>query len=159
MELRALLLDRRPGDLLALYGDRSLARPDGRSPGTIDEFLEQLNEAKEKGYTESPVDLADGIWALAAPVRSAAGRIVAAWTASFLGEPTQDKDFHRMIAVLLRGAEEISSRRLGHRPCGLSRAKESAGKGPTGRLSWSEHAALSAHSRAPLRPRSILARA
>jgi DNA-binding IclR family transcriptional regulator len=113
---RALLLDRPRGELVALYGDRPLARPNGRGPATIDELLEQLEEAKERGYAESPVDLADGIWAFAAPVYSAARRVVAALTAGFLGEPPKGEDFDRTIAALLSGAEEISSR-LGYRPC------------------------------------------
>jgi len=120
---RALLIDRTRGELLALYGDRPLARPNGTGPGTIDELLEQLEAAKERGYTESPVDLADGVWAFAAPVYRAAGRIVAALAAGFFAEPPKGEDLDRTIAALLRGAEEISSR-LGCQRMGPTRSSQ-----------------------------------
>jgi len=113
---RALLIGRSRGDLIALYGDRPLSRPNDKGPGTVDELLEQLREAEERGYAESPIDLADGIWAFAAPVRSAAGRVVAALTAGFLNEPPTGAAFDTAMAALLSGAAEISSR-LGYRPC------------------------------------------
>jgi DNA-binding IclR family transcriptional regulator len=107
---RALLMGRTRGDLLALYGDRPLARPTGSGPGTTDELLELLDHARQRGYTESSADLADGVWAFAAPVCNAAGRSVAALAAGFLGEPPKGEAFDRLIAALLRGAEEISDR-------------------------------------------------
>ena len=113
---RALLIGRTRGDLIALYGDRPLSRPNDKGPATVDELLAQLVEAEERGYAESPIDLADGIWAFAAPVRSAAGRVVAALTAGFLGEPPVGAAFDAAMAALLKGAAEISSR-LGYRPC------------------------------------------
>ena len=112
---RALLIDRTRGDLIALYGDRPLARPNGKGPATIDELLEQLEIAKERGYAESPIDLADNIWAYAAPVYSAAGRVVAALTAGYLGQPPKGDDLDDAMAALIAGAAEISSR-LGYRP-------------------------------------------
>jgi DNA-binding IclR family transcriptional regulator len=118
---RALLIERERRDLTALYGEGPLARPTGRGPATLDELMVELKKAAERGYTESPADLADGITAFAAPVRSAAGRIVAALTAGFLGDPPHGAELQRVTTALIAGAAEISAR-LGYRPNDLAGA-------------------------------------
>jgi len=106
---RALLIDASREDLLALYGYRRLARPTGRGPGTVDELLGLLRDAAPRGFTESPAELADGVWAYATPIRGAAGRVVAALAAGFLGPPGKASR-ERAVAALLAGAADISSR-------------------------------------------------
>ena len=49
---RALLIGRSRGDLIALYGDRPLSRPNDKGPGTVDELLEQLGRPRS-GVTPS----------------------------------------------------------------------------------------------------------
>jgi DNA-binding IclR family transcriptional regulator len=83
----ALLAQRSRGDLIALFGKGPLARPTGRGPRTVDELVEVLRVANEQGYAESAEELADGIWAVAAPVHSTADRVVAALAAVFCGRP------------------------------------------------------------------------
>jgi DNA-binding IclR family transcriptional regulator len=111
---RALLAHRSRGDLIALYGKGPLARPTGRGPGTVDELLEALREVEERGFAESAGDLADGIWAFAAPVRCTADRVVGALGAGFRGRPPGDAAL-RAAAALTSAAAEVSSR-LGYRP-------------------------------------------
>jgi DNA-binding IclR family transcriptional regulator len=115
---RALLMDRTAQDLNALYGSGPLARPTGRGPTTVDDLMRELERAVQRGSTESPAELADGITAFAAPVRSAAGRVVAAVAAGFLGDPPRGAERQRVTASLVSCAAEISAR-LGYRPHAL----------------------------------------
>ena len=112
---RALLMERNRADIVALLGDGILARPMDRGPATVDELIEWLRVAAEQGYADSYGDLADGICAFAAPVRNAAGHIVAALTAAFLGDAPTGEELTRVTAALIAGAAEVSSR-LGFRP-------------------------------------------
>jgi DNA-binding IclR family transcriptional regulator len=112
---RALLMDRTEMDLNPLFGRGPLARPTGRGPTTLDDLMQDLAVSAELGYTESLAELADGITAYAAPVRSAAGRVVAAVAAGFLGDPPQGAERQRIITALVTCAAEISAR-LGYRP-------------------------------------------
>ena len=112
---KALLAHRSRGDLIALFGQGPLVRPTGRGPRTVDELLEVLREVEERGYAESAEDLADGIWAFAAPVRSAGDRVVAALAAVFRGRPPVDTTVREATTLLRTAAVEVSTR-LGYRP-------------------------------------------
>ena len=112
---QALLAHRSRGDLIALFGKGPLVRPRGRGPRTVDELLEVLRVANERGYAESVEDLADGIWAFAAPVRSASDRVVAALAAVFRGRPPVGDAVRQATAALTSAAAEVSTR-LGYRP-------------------------------------------
>jgi IclR family transcriptional regulator, acetate operon repressor len=112
---KALLAHRSRGDLIALFGKGPLVRPTGRGPRTVDELLEALREVEERGYAESAEDLADGIWAFAAPVHSAADHVVAALAAVFCGRPPVGDAVRKATAALTSAAAEVSAR-LGYRP-------------------------------------------
>lgn len=114
---RALLAQRSRGELMALYGKRPLARPTGRGPETVEELLETLHEVGERGFAESAGDLADGIWACAAPVRGGTDRVVGALGAGFRHRPRGDAALRGAAAALTSAAAEVSSR-LGYRPDG-----------------------------------------
>ena len=118
---RALLAQRSRGELMALYGKRPLARPTGRGPGTVEELLETLQEVGERGFAESAGDLADGIWACAAPVRGATDRVVGALGAGFRHRPRGEAALREAAAALTSAAAEVSSR-LGYRPDGIPTA-------------------------------------
>ena len=96
-------------------GQRPLARPTGRGPGTVEELLETLQEVLERGFAESADDLADGIWACAAPVRGAPDRVVGALGAGFRRRPGGDAALRAAAAALTSAAAEVSSR-FGYRP-------------------------------------------
>ena len=110
---RAMLAHRSAGELIALYGKGPLARPTGRGPGTVDELLEALRDVGERGFAESAGDLADGIWAFAAPVRCTADRVVGALGAGFR-RPPGGAALRAAAAALASAAAEVSSR-LGYR--------------------------------------------
>ena len=112
---KALLAQRSRGDLIALFGKGPLARPTGRGPRTVDELLEELRVANEQGYAESAEDLADEIWAFAAPVHSTADRVVAALVEVFRGRPPVGDAVRQATAALTSAAAEVSAR-LGYRP-------------------------------------------
>jgi DNA-binding IclR family transcriptional regulator len=112
---KALLAHRSRGDLIALFGTGPLARPRGRGPRTVDELLEVLRDANERGYAESAEDLADGIWAFAAPLHSTADRVLAALAAVFCGRPPVGTAVRQATAALTSAAAEVSAR-LGYRP-------------------------------------------
>jgi len=118
---RALLAQRSRGELLALYGTRPLARPTGRGPGTLEELMEALRVVGERGFAESAGDLADGIWACAAPVRGGVDRVVGALGAGFRCRPRGDAAVREATAALTSAAAEVSSR-LGYRPDAVATA-------------------------------------
>ena len=111
---RAILLGRDDVELTALYGDRKLVQLAGRGPTTLAELVGELEEARAVGYAASLNDLEDGITAYAAPVQSAPGRVIAALTAGFLGDPPTGLQLDNVLAALLAGAAELSAR-LGYR--------------------------------------------
>lgn len=111
---RAILLGRDDIELTALYGDRKLVQLAGRGPTTLAELVDELEEARAVGYAASLNDLEDGITAYAAPVQSAPGRVIAALTAGFLGDPPSGLELENVLAALLAGAAELSAR-LGYR--------------------------------------------
>ena len=78
-------------------------------------YVEVLRVANEQGYAESAEDLADGIWAFAAPVHSTADRVVAALAAVFRGRAPVDDAVRQATAALTSAAAEVSTR-LGYRP-------------------------------------------
>jgi DNA-binding IclR family transcriptional regulator len=118
---KALLAHRSRGELIALYGKGPLARPTGRGPGTIDELMEALRDVEQRGFAESAGELADGIWAFAAPVRSTADRVVGALGVAFLCRPPGEAALREAASALTSAAAEVSSR-LGYRPDGTPTA-------------------------------------
>jgi DNA-binding IclR family transcriptional regulator len=110
----ALLIDRSRTELAVLFGDRPLARPAGVGPATIDELARGLASAAERGYTMSVEGGPELGPSVAAPVRSAAGRVVAALTTSVPGPSPDSESRERRIDAVMAAASELSTR-LGHR--------------------------------------------
>ena len=77
--------------------------------------MDALRVVGERGFAESAGDLADGIWACAAPVRGGADRVVGALGAGFRCRPRGDAAVREATAALTSAAAEVSSR-LGYRP-------------------------------------------
>ena len=87
----------------------------GAARGRSRSCWRRLQEVGERGFAESAGDLADGIWACAAPVRGAADRVVGALGAGFRRRPRGDAALREAAAALTSAAAEVSSR-LGYRP-------------------------------------------
>ncbi|MDP9870109.1 MULTISPECIES: IclR family transcriptional regulator [Streptosporangium] len=89
---------------------------EGYTPATITSAAvleEQLEEALRRGYAVTVEELEIGLNAIAAPVRSHDGEIVAAVSASGPAYRLSQERMHGLAPVLTAGAEDIS-RRLGY---------------------------------------------
>jgi DNA-binding IclR family transcriptional regulator len=80
---------------------------------TRSELEAQLVEARERGYAVALEELEIGLHAVAAPIRSRDGEVVAALSASGPTYRFTEERLHELAPVLIGGAEEIS-RRMGH---------------------------------------------
>lgn len=69
-----------------------------------------LAEARERGYAVTLEELEIGLHAMAAPIRSGDGDVIAALSASGPAYRFTEERIHAFAPVLLKGAEEISHR-------------------------------------------------
>ncbi|MGE0745226.1 MAG: IclR family transcriptional regulator [Rhodospirillales bacterium] len=118
---RVLLADLDPAALDALYGDAPLDRYTDQTPTTLAALKEMLTADRRRGFVISRAFYEKGVVSIAAPVRDATGRAVAAINltgAAHLVEPgaleTTMKD------AVLQAAEKISGW-LGHRAAAPAR--------------------------------------
>ncbi|MBD0419364.1 IclR family transcriptional regulator [Streptomyces sp. NPDC052309] len=72
-----------------------------------------LAEARERGYAVTLEEFEIGLHAMAAPIRSHSGEVVAALSASGPEYRFTEQRIHELAPVLINGAEEIS-RRMGY---------------------------------------------
>ncbi|MFG2122780.1 IclR family transcriptional regulator [Streptomyces sp. NPDC048710] len=73
--------------------------------------LEQdLTEARERGYAVTLEELEVGLHAMAAPIRSRDGEVIAAISASGPAYRFTEERIHELAPALLKGAQEISHR-------------------------------------------------
>jgi DNA-binding IclR family transcriptional regulator len=75
---KALLLDRAPGELEALFDGRSFVATAPATARGVGELAAAIDEARERGYAVADEEMDAGLTAAAAPVRDGHGRIVAA---------------------------------------------------------------------------------
>jgi DNA-binding IclR family transcriptional regulator len=108
--------------LLAHLDDRHRARLldaagfERYTPGTITSLPaleEQLDEARRRGYAVTVEEYETGLNAVAAPIRSHDGEVVAAVSASGPAYRLGEERLHDLAPVLVAGARDISHR-LGH---------------------------------------------
>ncbi|MDC0770517.1 IclR family transcriptional regulator [Streptomyces sp. HD] len=72
-----------------------------------------LAEARERGYAMTLEEMEIGLHAVAAPIRSRDGEVIAALSASGPAYRFTEERIHELAPALIGGAEEIS-RRMGH---------------------------------------------
>ncbi|MGI8693344.1 MAG: IclR family transcriptional regulator [Geodermatophilaceae bacterium] len=75
---RALLLDHDRGQLAAMFGSERWPAATAKSPRDVDDLAKRITLARAAGYARVEEESEPGLVAVAAPVRDAAGRIVAA---------------------------------------------------------------------------------
>ncbi len=75
---RALSMDHDRSQLAALLGEGGWERPTAKAPADVDELLARIRQARAVGYARVEEETEPGLVAVAAPVRDAVGRIVAA---------------------------------------------------------------------------------
>jgi DNA-binding IclR family transcriptional regulator len=108
--LLAHLTEKERADVLAASGLRKL------TPRTLTartKLEQNLTEARERGYAVTLEELELGLHAMAAPIRSRDGEVIAALSASGPAYRFTEERIHELAPALIRGADEIS-RRMGH---------------------------------------------
>ncbi len=108
--LLAYLDDRQRGRLLA---DGELQSFTPRTITGVDVLEQQLTQTRAVGYAFCLEELEEGLNAMAAPIRSYHGEVVAAVSASGPAYRFSAERMHELAPVLMNGADEIS-RRLGY---------------------------------------------
>ncbi|MDH2390573.1 IclR family transcriptional regulator [Streptomyces sp. HNM0663] len=108
--LLAHLPEKERTDVLAASGTQKL------TPHTLiarTKLEKNLAEARERGYAVALEELEIGLHAMAAPIRSRDGDVIAALSASGPTYRFTEERIHGLGPVLIRGAEEVS-RRMGY---------------------------------------------
>lgn len=115
---RILLMERPEAEIRALFGDRTLPAFTGFTPTSVDRLLGVLAEDRARGHVVSRSSFESGIASIAAPVRDAEGRIIAALSvvgaATILDPPEREA---ALVQATLGAADQVSLW-LGHRPAG-----------------------------------------
>jgi DNA-binding IclR family transcriptional regulator len=93
-----------------LLSEGPLERLTDRTVTDVDEIERQLTEAREKGYAFCLEELEDGLNAMAAPIRSYHGDVVAAVSVSGPAYRFSAERMHALAPLLVSGAAEISAR-------------------------------------------------
>jgi DNA-binding IclR family transcriptional regulator len=106
---RVLLSDADDATLAALYPERTLPRLSPRTPRTVADLKRLLLQDRARGYAISESFFEPGISAIAAPVKGADGRIVAAVSVT-VQRPTLEPDTfrERLARLVVRAAGEFS---------------------------------------------------
>jgi DNA-binding IclR family transcriptional regulator len=97
----------------AVLGGSGLRKLTPRTLTTRTKLDKDLAEARERGYTITLEELELGLHAMAAPIRSRDGEVIAALSASGPAYRFTEARMHELAPVLVKGAEEISHR-MGH---------------------------------------------
>jgi DNA-binding IclR family transcriptional regulator len=108
--LLAHLTEQRRAELVATAG---LERMTARTLTTRKTLEAELVRVREQGYALTVEEYEEGLNAMAAPVRSGDGKVVAALTASGPAFRLTEERMHELAPVLIEAADELS-RRLGH---------------------------------------------
>jgi DNA-binding IclR family transcriptional regulator len=113
---QVLMGDLTLAQLRQLYGDRQLERFTDRTPATVEELYERVQETAAAGYAVSEASFERGISVVSVPVRDQSGKIVAAMTVtvprSDIGGPEERAP---LVATVCGAALDLSAR-LNYRP-------------------------------------------
>jgi DNA-binding IclR family transcriptional regulator len=123
---QVLLGDLDIGDLTKLYSGPDLPRFSPNTPSTVIQLYERIQVASRQGYGVSESYFESGVSAVSAPVRCAAGNIIAV-VAITIGRSKIDGDLDRNLLIheVISAADEISKLLRGERtPRRITRGKE-----------------------------------
>jgi len=112
---RVLLGDADDKTLRALYPESTLPRVSPQTPRTLAELKRLIQEDRARGYAVSESFFEAGISAVAAPVRDAAGKIVAAVSVTAQRPALEKALRERLVKQVLAAAAEVSHQ-LNYRP-------------------------------------------
>ena len=108
---KALLLEDSPEELRNLLAQDAHLLPPGTTPGS---WLARMDIYRAGGFAFDLGEEEAIVRCVAAPIRDASGRIIAAVSISSTREYTDDARMHALVPVIKDAAAEVSSR-LGHR--------------------------------------------
>ncbi|MFF8970261.1 IclR family transcriptional regulator [Streptomyces sp. NPDC014995] len=108
--LLAHLSEKERADVLAASGTQKLTPHTLTSQARLEK---NLAEARERGYAVALEELEIGLHAVAAPIRSHDGEVIAALSASGPTYRFTEERMHELAPGLIKGAQEIS-RRMGY---------------------------------------------
>ncbi|MFJ8537971.1 IclR family transcriptional regulator [Streptomyces sp. NPDC093591] len=108
--LLAHLTEKERAGVLAASGTQKLTPHTLTSRAKLEK---NLAEARERGYAVALEELEIGLHAMAAPIRSRDGEVIAALSASGPTYRFTEERIHELAPALISGADEIS-RRMGH---------------------------------------------
>ncbi|MFG2193820.1 IclR family transcriptional regulator [Streptomyces sp. NPDC048639] len=97
-------------DRTELLKETGLKKVTARTMTSKAKLEKSLAEARECGYSLTQGEFEVGLHAMAAPIRSRDGEVVAALSASGPGYRFTEERMHELAPVLVEGAEEISHR-------------------------------------------------
>jgi len=116
---RLLLSDLEPLELMALYKGRQLEAAGPQTPVTLPALQALIDADRGRGFAISEGFFERGIGGVAAPVRDASGRMVAAINAvRHLGENEAPVDIERLTKLVVAAGADISAL-MGARPVSL----------------------------------------
>ncbi|MFC8434130.1 IclR family transcriptional regulator [Streptomyces sp. NPDC057253] len=110
---KVLLAHLDPGRLDELVAEAGLPRMTARTLTSRRSLDAELALVREQGYAMTVEEYEEGLNAMAAPVRSSGGEVVAALTASGPAFRLTEERMHELAPLLIEGADELS-RRMGY---------------------------------------------
>ena len=117
---RMLLSETDDAALAALYPKSLLPKGSPKSPRTLAELKKLLHEDRARGYALSESFFEQGVSAVAAPVRSGSGKIVAVVSVTVQAPNLEPKTLReRIVKQVLRTAAKLSQQ-LNYRPAGVA---------------------------------------
>jgi IclR family pca regulon transcriptional regulator len=113
---KSLLLNLSPKELFELLGEGPYVK---MAPNTIinfEDLVSELEKIRQQGYAINDEELAIGLRSVAAPVRGAGGRVVAAINVSVLGSRISRQELEERLAPMVMNTARVISSSLGAPP-------------------------------------------
>lgn len=113
---RLFLADLTEDELARLFPEHTLPAHSPQTPRTLPDLARLLREDRQRGYAISEAFFEASISAIAAPIRDASGRVIAAISLTVLQPRIEPQDLRdRLVSQVLAAAGELSER-LNYRP-------------------------------------------
>lgn len=110
---KAQLIDLSQKELFDLLGEGPYPKMTPHTIITLKDMVLDLAKTKQKGYALNDEELAMGLRSVAAPIRDAKGKIVAAINISVFGSPISRKEFEARLAPKVVSTARLISSTLG----------------------------------------------
>ncbi|MEV7192278.1 IclR family transcriptional regulator [Streptomyces sp. NPDC093510] len=110
-----ILLAYQPGaEVMDWLSQRPLTRFTARTPQTLEDVQRLLDVARAREFAISYAELQDGVWAVAAPIRSSTGQVCSGLTIAARAERVEEAEQRSRLIGLVNEAALRVSRGLGY---------------------------------------------